>query len=59
MATKPVVIIMGSQSDWATMSHSAETLEALGVPHDVRIISAHRTPERLYKFARTAKDIGV
>jgi 5-(carboxyamino)imidazole ribonucleotide mutase len=59
MATKPVVIIMGSQSDWATMSHSAETLAALGVPHDVRIISAHRTPERLYKFARTAKDIGV
>ena len=55
---KPVAIIMGSQSDWATMCHAAETLEALGVPFDKRIISAHRTPERLYEFAKSARDNG-
>jgi 5-(carboxyamino)imidazole ribonucleotide mutase len=54
----PVAIIMGSQSDWATMSHAAETLDTLGVPHDARIISAHRTPERLYAFARGARAEG-
>ncbi len=53
--TAPVAIIMGSQSDWATMKHAAETLDALGVAHDDRIVSAHRTPERLYEFARGAK----
>jgi 5-(carboxyamino)imidazole ribonucleotide mutase len=53
-----VAIIMGSQSDWATMRHSAETLEALGVSHEARIVSAHRTPERLYDFARGAKAEG-
>jgi 5-(carboxyamino)imidazole ribonucleotide mutase len=52
---KPVAIIMGSQSDWATMRHAAETLDALGVAHDARIVSAHRTPERLYAFAKGAK----
>jgi 5-(carboxyamino)imidazole ribonucleotide mutase len=57
--TKPVAIIMGSQSDWATMRHAAETLEALGVPYDKRIVSAHRTPERLYAFAKGAKAAGV
>ena len=56
--TAEIAIIMGSQSDWATMRHAAETLDALGVPHDSRIVSAHRTPERLYEFARGAKQAG-
>jgi 5-(carboxyamino)imidazole ribonucleotide mutase len=55
MAAKPIAIIMGSQSDWATMKHAAETLEALGVGYDKRIVSAHRTPERLFAFAKAAK----
>ena len=54
----PVAIIMGSQSDWETMRHTAETLTALGVAHDTRIVSAHRTPERLFDFARGAKAAG-
>jgi len=54
----PVAIIMGSNSDWATMRHAAETLTALGVAHVARIVSAHRTPERLYDFARGAKAAG-
>ena len=53
-----VAIIMGSQSDWATMKHAAETLTQLGVTHEARIISAHRTPERLYDFARGAQQEG-
>lgn len=53
-----VAIIMGSQSDWATMRHTAEALDALGVSYDARIVSAHRTPERLYAFARGARDAG-
>ena len=53
-----VAIIMGSQSDWATMRQAAETLEALGIPHSRLIISAHRTPDRLYDFARGAKAAG-
>lgn len=53
-----VAIIMGSQSDWATMRHAAETLAALSVGHEARIVSAHRTPERLYDFARGAKAEG-
>jgi 5-(carboxyamino)imidazole ribonucleotide mutase len=53
-----VAIIMGSQSDWATMRHAAETLDALGVAHDDRIVSAHRTPKRLYDFATGAKAAG-
>jgi 5-(carboxyamino)imidazole ribonucleotide mutase len=56
--TAPVAIIMGSQSDWETMRHAAETLTALGVAHDARIVSAHRTPERLYAFAKGAKAAG-
>jgi 5-(carboxyamino)imidazole ribonucleotide mutase len=59
MAAKSVAIIMGSQSDWPTMRHAAETLEALGVPYDKRIVSAHRTPDRLYAFAKGAKAAGV
>lgn len=49
---------MGSQSDWATMRHAAETLQALGVGHDKKIVSAHRTPDRLYEFAKGAKAAG-
>jgi 5-(carboxyamino)imidazole ribonucleotide mutase len=58
MAAKPVAIIMGSQSDWATLRHAAETLDALKIPHETRIVSAHRTPERLYAFAKGAKAAG-
>jgi 5-(carboxyamino)imidazole ribonucleotide mutase len=58
MSAKPVAIIMGSQSDWPTMRHAAETLEALEVGYDKRIVSAHRTPERLYAFAKGAKAAG-
>ena len=58
MTAKPVAIIMGSQSDWATMKHAADTLEALGVGYEARIVSAHRTPERLYAFAKGAKEAG-
>ena len=53
-----VAVIMGSQSDWATMRHAAETLTALGVGHDTKIVSAHRTPDRLYEFAKGAKAAG-
>ena len=55
----PVAIVMGSQSDWATMKHAAEILDVLGVPHDSRIVSAHRTPKRLYDFAGAAKAEGI
>jgi len=55
---KLVAIIMGSQSDWQTMKHAAETLDALDVAHETRIVSAHRTPERLYAFAKGAKAEG-
>jgi 5-(carboxyamino)imidazole ribonucleotide mutase len=53
-----VAIIMGSQSDWPTMRRAAAILAELGVPHEARIVSAHRTPERLYQFARSARDDG-
>src|SRR6266849_4185223 len=56
--TAPIAIIMGSQSDWETMRHAAETLSALGVGCEPRIVSAHRTPERLYAFAKGAKAAG-
>lgn len=52
-------IIMGSQSDWAVMRHAAETLAALGVPYEARIVSAHRTPERLYAYADSAVERGL
>ena len=58
MAGKPIAIIMGSQSDWATMKHAADTLLELGIEHETRIVSAHRTPERLYAFAKGAKEAG-
>jgi len=56
--TAPVAIIMGSQSDWETMRHAASTLAALGLDCEKRIVSAHRTPERLFAFARSAKASG-
>ena len=56
--TAPVAIIMGSQSDWDTMRFAAETLDALGVANERRIVSAHRTPERLYAFAKGARAAG-
>ncbi|MEZ5857376.1 MAG: 5-(carboxyamino)imidazole ribonucleotide mutase [Hyphomicrobiaceae bacterium] len=57
--TRPAVaLIMGSQSDWPTMQHAAEVLDELGVAYEARIVSAHRTPERLYNFAREAKANG-
>lgn len=58
MASKPVAIIMGSQSDWATMKYAADTLAALKIGHETRIVSAHRTPKRLYDFATSARDKG-
>ena len=58
LGAKPVAIVMGSQSDWQTMKHAAETLDELGVPYEARIVSAHRTPERLYAFAKGAKAAG-
>ncbi len=50
---------MGSQSDWATLRHAAETLDALGIAFEARVISAHRTPERLYDYARSARGRGL
>ena len=54
-----VAIVMGSQSDWATMCHAAATLGELGVPFRARIVSAHRTPERLFAFAKGARAAGI
>lgn len=50
---------MGSQSDWVTMKHAADVLEALGIPFESKIVSAHRTPDRLYDYAHTAKERGL
>lgn len=59
-SSSPLVgIIMGSRSDWATMEHAASTLERLGIAYETKIVSAHRTPDRLYDYARTAKDRGL
>jgi 5-(carboxyamino)imidazole ribonucleotide mutase len=58
MGSAPVAVIMGSQSDWATMRHTAETLDALGIAHEARIVSAHRTPDRLAAFAKGARAAG-
>ena len=58
LGAKSVAIIMGSQSDWQTMRHAADTLDALGVAYEARIVSAHRTPDRLYAFAKGAKAAG-
>ena len=58
-ATPAVGVIMGSQSDWETMRHAAETLEGLGIAFETRIVSAHRTPQRLYGYAREARGRGL
>ena len=60
MADAPAVgIIMGSQSDWETMRHAAKTLKQLGVTHETRIVSAHRTPDRMFKFAKSAEENNI
>jgi 5-(carboxyamino)imidazole ribonucleotide mutase len=60
MTEPPLVgIIMGSKSDWETMRHAADVLDQLGVAHETRIVSAHRTPKRLYDYAHSAKDRGL
>jgi 5-(carboxyamino)imidazole ribonucleotide mutase len=59
MAGALVGIIMGSTSDWETMRHAAETLDALGVIHESRVVSAHRTPKRLYDYAHSARERGL
>lgn len=59
-AKAPLVgILMGSESDWKTMEHTARTLEELGVPHEVRVISAHRAPDQLFEYASTAEKRGL
>ena len=58
--TDPLIgIIMGSTSDWDTMRHASETLDSLGVIHETRVVSAHRTPKRLYDYAHSAKERGL
>lgn len=57
--TALVGIIMGSTSDWDTMVHAAETLEQLNIPHEVEVVSAHRTPDKLFKYAETAESKGL
>jgi 5-(carboxyamino)imidazole ribonucleotide mutase len=60
MAQHPHVgIIMGSTSDWPTMKHAADVLAELAVPHEIKVVSAHRTPDRLYDYAKTAKARGI
>ena len=60
MNTKPLVgVIMGSKSDWDTMRHAFETLDALGVPNETKVVSAHRTPDLLFEYASTAADRGL
>ena len=59
MADPLIGIIMGSTSDWETMRHAAETLDELGVPYETRVVSAHRTPKRLYDYAQGAKARGL
>ena len=57
---KPLVgVVMGSVSDWETMEHATHTLEALGVPHEARVVSAHRTPDRLFAYAEEAAERGL
>jgi 5-(carboxyamino)imidazole ribonucleotide mutase len=57
---KPIIgVIMGSQSDWTTMAHAAETLDELGIPYETRVVSAHRTPDLLYDYAATAAGRGL
>src|SRR5690554_4807412 len=57
--TALVGVIMGSKSDWSTMSHTADMLEQLGIPHEVKVVSAHRTPDLLFDYAASAADRGI
>jgi len=57
-SSKPVAIIMGSKSDWPTMENSAHILDELGIGYEAKVVSAHRTPERMFEFAKSAKDSG-
>ncbi|WP_347986255.1 5-(carboxyamino)imidazole ribonucleotide mutase [Methylomonas sp. AM2-LC] len=57
--TALIGIIMGSTSDWETMQHAAQTLEHLDIPHEVEVVSAHRTPDKLFRYAETAADKGL
>ncbi|MEO1281569.1 MAG: 5-(carboxyamino)imidazole ribonucleotide mutase [Pseudomonadota bacterium] len=59
MKPATVGIIMGSQSDWSTMKKAADTLETLGIPFETRIVSAHRTPDRMYDYAKSARERGI
>ncbi len=60
MGVQPTVgVVMGSRSDWATMQHAAEALEALAIPYEAEVVSAHRTPERLFSYAREARGRGL
>ena len=59
MADPLIGIIMGSTSDWETMRHASETLDSLGVSHETRVVSAHRTPQRLYDYAQSARERGL
>jgi len=59
MASPLVGLIMGSKSDWETLAAAAETLDALGVAYEAKVVSAHRTPQRLYQYAATAKSRGL
>ncbi|GAA3901644.1 5-(carboxyamino)imidazole ribonucleotide mutase [Sphingomonas limnosediminicola] len=59
MTAGPVGIIMGSSSDWETMRHASDTLNALGIKHEKKVVSAHRTPQRLYDYASSAKERGL
>jgi len=60
MAAQPLVgVLMGSRSDWATMQHTANTLDELGVPHEVRVLSAHRTPEQVLEWSSSAESRGL
>ena len=59
MAAPLVGIIMGSRSDWETMSHAADTLSQLGIPHETKVVSAHRTPDLLFRYASSAEGRGI
>lgn len=60
LPASPVVgVIMGSRSDWETLRHAAETLERLGIPHEVEVVSAHRTPDKLFAYAESAESRGI
>lgn len=58
-ATPRIGLIMGSQSDWATLAHCSALLDALQIPHETKIVSAHRTPDRMYDYARSARERGL